>query len=97
MSAPVDVLAVMGELFELALIDVPSEPRNPDSSEYDEWERACLLAAKSREARAAVRELIEAADEASLGSHRKAGGGWWVVRNDHMTRLRAALAKVGAP
>jgi hypothetical protein len=60
MSKPVDVLAVMAQLEQLAADDCPPEARDTDSSEYDEWERACCVLAEARQARATVAELIEA-------------------------------------
>jgi hypothetical protein len=101
-SAPVDVLAVMEQLVALAQDDVLSEPRNPDSSEYDEWERACLVAANARAARDAVRELIEAAKAMADDYYERfrrfeSGDALFGPLDEQAAALRAALAKVGAP
>jgi len=50
--------------------------------------------AQMREARAAVAELIAKADVATKNAHKKAGGGWWMVRNEDIDALRAALKAV---
>lgn len=47
-------------------------------------------------ARAALAGLIEADKRVSERSRKKAGGGFWMVSNEDMAALRAALARAGA-
>lgn len=42
----------------------------------------------------AVGELLDSSRSVSLHSHKKAGGGFWMIRNEDMEALRKAIANV---
>lgn len=81
-QAPVGVLAVMDEDRRVLVA------KNSTST-------MALAIAKHDAARAAVDELIAADRRIAERSHKKAGGGWWMVSNEDMAAMRAALARVG--
>lgn len=81
MSTPkVDVLAVLDDV----LGTIP-----PISPQHQEW----LIRVKR--ARAAVAELIEAANRAAIAACRGDGSHPGTIRNADLDALRAALARIG--
>lgn len=75
----VEVLEVMDELIDFEERHAEYEPRQNH---------------EAREARVAFAGLIEADTRIAEKAIRKAGGGWWMISNDDMNSLRAALARV---
>ena len=92
MSAPVDVLAVTRAL-GIEGARVGSRAVGHDGPERDEWEEYVEVPVTKL---AAIAELIEADKRVSERSRKKAGGGFWMVSNEDMASLRAALARVGS-
>lgn len=89
---PVDLLAVMDAAINLRAA-IYNDGRGSSCSDVTANRKANLDDAI--EARAAIAELIEADKRVSERSRKKAGGGFWMVSNEDMAALRAAIARVG--
>ena len=98
MSAPVDVLAVMDA--DASVLRSLMRERNNKAMRSDHPEaevrqdRARYLLEQHHEARAAVAELIEAANRAAIAAVRGDDNHPGTIRNADLDALRAALARV---
>jgi hypothetical protein len=48
---------------------------------------------EAQSVRDVVAGIVNASDRVSANAHKKAGGGFWMIRNEDMEILRAALAR----
>ena len=98
MSAPVDVLAVMDADASVLRSEMRRRNRKAMRSDHPEaavrQERMKYLLAQNAEARAAVAELIEAANRAAIAAVRGDDNHPGTIRNADLDALRAALARV---